>query len=312
MFPYWKSVTDAREQIVDALNNVGDALDAANEQEQDESQIVGHQDHPEHPLNDPVGLIEDPTKTSKTDSYRKIHLQDDDILSEKIQGLDPDQRSAFETMIKYGRDIVKCSNKPDNTWPKAPLMFVHGGAGTGKSHLIDVMSQKLEKTFRRSGDSPSHPYILKLAFTGNAAKLINGQTLHSVFHFRFDDKILSMSDKQRDKIRTSLQNLKVIIIDEISLVKSDMLYQLHFRLAREIMQRPDLPFGGVSVVLLGDLLQLKPVLGHFVFQSPNNKELQLAYLMDSLWEKFEVITLKTNHRQGDDKPYAELLNRVRF
>ena len=89
-----------------------------------------------------------------------------------------------------------------------------------------------------------------------------------------------------------------------------MLYQLHFRLAREIMQRPDLPFGGVSVVLLGDLLQLKPVLGHFVFQSPNNKELELAHMMDSLWEKFEVITLKTNHRQGDDKPYAELLNRV--
>ena len=174
------------------------------------------------------------------------------------------------------------------------------------------MSQKLKRTFRKSGDSPCHPYILRLAFTGNATKLINGQTLHSVFHFRFDDKILSMSDKQRDKVRTSLQNLKVIIIDEISLVKSDMLYQLHFRLAREIMQRPDLPFGGVSVILLGDLLQIRPVNGKFVFQAPNNKELELTHMMDSLWEKFEVITLKTNHRQGEDKPYADLLNRVRF
>ena len=72
-----------------------------------------------------------------------------------------------------------------------------------------------------------------------------------------------------------------------------MLYQLHFRLAREIMQGVDIPFRGVSVVLLGNLLQIKLVLRHFVFQSPNKKELELAYMMDNLIEKFKVITLKT-------------------
>ena len=80
--------------------------------------------------------------------------------------------------------------------------------------------------------------------------------------------------------------MKVIIIDEISLVKSDMLYQLHFRLTHEIMQRPDILFGGVSVIILGNSLQIKPILGHFVFQSPNKKELELAYMMDNLREKF--------------------------
>ena len=51
------------------------------------------------------------------------------------------------------------------------------------------------------------------------------------------------------------------------MLPADMLYQLDLRL-REIKQRPDLPFGGVSVMLLGDILQLRPVLGRFVFQMP--------------------------------------------
>ena len=78
------------------------------------------------------------------------------------------------------------------------------------------------------------------------------------------------------------------------------------------MQKPDIPFGGVSVILLGDLLKIRPVNGKFVFQAPNNKGLKLTHMMDSLWEKFVVITLRPNHRQGEDKPYAELLNIVRF
>ena len=85
------------------MNNVGDALDPANEQEQDEGEVVGDQDHLEHPLNEPVGIIEDPNKTAKKDSYRKIVLESDDILTQKIQGLDPEQRSALETVIKYNR-----------------------------------------------------------------------------------------------------------------------------------------------------------------------------------------------------------------
>ena len=59
-------------------------------------------------------------------------------------------------------------------------------------------------------------------------------------------------------------------------------------------------------------MQLRPVTGSFVFDLTSNHKLRGAQLIDNLWEKFEVVTLKTNHRQGENKQYADFLERVRF
>ena len=61
-----------------------------------------------------------------------------------------------------------------------------------------------------------------------------------------------------------MRNLKILIIDEISMVKSDQLYQLDKRL-REITQKPGKLFGGVSVFWFGDIMQLKPCKGRYIF-----------------------------------------------
>ena len=90
-----------------------------------------------------------------------------------------------------------------------------------------------------------------------------------------------------------------------------MLYQIHFRLSRDIFQN-HLPFGGISMVVLGDIMQLKPVTGPFVFELTSNHKLRGTQLIDNMWERFEVITLKTNHRQGANRDYADFLERVRF
>ena len=147
--------------------------------------------------------------------------------------------------------------------------------------------------------------------TGNAAFIVQGQTLHSAFNFPFDNKILSISDKIRDERRTQLKNLKVVIIDEMSLVKADLLYQLHFRLMKDIFQN-DKYFGGVAVFLLGDLLQIEPVQGKPIFCEPSDKRLKLCHAVEDLWKQFKVVNLKKNHRQGEDKKYADLLNRIRI
>ena len=80
-------------------------------------------------------------------------------------------------------------------------MIVEGGAGTGKSTVIDALSQQMEKIFRKSGDDPTHPYIIKCAFTGTAAANIMGQTMHSAFSFNFGNEFLSLGDKSRDEKR---------------------------------------------------------------------------------------------------------------
>merc|ERR1711894_651827 len=194
IMPYLKKVTEARELVDGDLKSVGDELDPENELEEAESQLVGVEDHPDFYATNPLGIMDQPNNAgAKKESYRKIVLDSDEILAEKISKLDPDQRLAFETVLKYGRDFMK-TTKRKNPHPTPPLLLVHGGAGTGKSHLINVMSQALERVLRKGGDDPNNPYILRTAFTGSAAKLINGQTIHSVFNFAFNDKLMPSPD----------------------------------------------------------------------------------------------------------------------
>ena len=110
--------------------------------------------------------------------------------------------------------------------------------------------------------------------------------------------------------RTELANLHAVIIDEFSFIKADMLYLLDLRL-REVKQQSDKLFGGVSVFLFGDILQLRPVKARYIFEEPTSDKFMLSFSMQSLWELFDVILLRQNHRQGEDKTYADILNRIR-
>ena len=91
-----------------------------------------------------------------------------------------------------------------------------------------------------------------------------------------------------------------------------MLYRLDLRMKE--LKRNNRVFGGVSVFLLGDPAQLKPVQGRFAFDKPSSEEYHLAYGdgSESLWRSFKAIILTENHRQGDDKQYGDLLNRIRI
>ena len=139
--------------------------------------------------------------------------------------------------------------------PSAPTLMVHGGAGSGKSTVIHVICQYVDKILRKEGDDPDCPYVVLNAYTGAAASNIHGQTLHTLFCFSFDSGYKPLSDKKRDILRNLYKNLKILIIDEISLVEADLLYKIDLGL-REITQI-NLPFGNVAVLALGDIMQMK-------------------------------------------------------
>ena len=161
----------------------------------------------------------------------------------------------------------------------------------------------------KEGDDPCCPYIVLSSFTGAASANINGQTLHSLFGFKFGHAFLSMPDKQRSEKRSLFKNLKCVIVDEISMVSADLFYNLDLRL-REITMVDDI-MGGLSVFVFGDLFQLRPPKARYVFEEPKNKEHAVAYRLRNLWRQFTVVQLEENHRQGEDKEYGDLLNRVR-
>ena len=148
--------------------------------------------------------------------------------------------------------IIK-SERKGNQVPAPPYLMVHGGAGAGKSHAIESLAQWIQIILQKSGDDIDTPYVIKASFTGAAASLIEGMTLHSAFGFDFGNKHYSLSDRTRDARKNILKKLKVIIIDEISMVKADMLYQLDLRL-QEIKEKIGVPFGGVSIFCFGDIM----------------------------------------------------------
>lgn len=136
-------------------------------------------------------------------------------------------------------------------------------------------------------------------------------TIHSTFDMNIGDKTyIPLSDESLAKFRNLFSELKLIILDEMSMVSSDMLYKIHQRLT-DILQNSK-PFGGVSIVLVGDLLQIKPIGAFNIFAKPDNYDWKMHFEADSLWAKFEPVILKKNLRQKDLFEWTETLGRIRW
>ena len=305
-------VSEARHFAEEHQRNqeTGEDLDPQGQQEIDDCEYEGIIDHPDYPDLDLEALEQEVRKKANEKTYKTIELDSMDILMEKTRKMDYYQRKVLEVGIRYARNIIKAT-KSKNPMPTTPTFMVHGGAGSGKSTVINIVKQWVHLILQTSGDNPECPYIFVTAPTGTAAANVRGQTLHSAFGFNFGNDHFSLSDKKRDEKRTLLRNLRCIIIDEISMVKSDLLFQLDMRL-REVTQKPDKLFGGVAIFAFGDLLQLRPIQARYIFEEPKCQEYKLGYYSGTHWHSFKVINLVENHRQDNDKEYAEMLNRIRI
>ena len=136
------------------------------------------EDHPDLHFLDPTGLEWKDKDTTGSHLFRSTELVSDETISEKILKLDKEQRMVIDVGVDYAKKYIQAEKKRISR-PKAQLVIAHGGASTGKSMVIDVLSQALEKIFRKPGDDPNHPYIIRAAFTGNASLIIKGQTLQT-------------------------------------------------------------------------------------------------------------------------------------
>ena len=183
-------------------------------------------------------------------------------------------------------------------------LFVTGRAGTGKSTLLSL----IRRTTRRN--------IAVVAPTGVAALNVRGQTLHSFFGF--PGKLLRPRDVRRRKNPYLYQKLDTLVIDEVSMVRADLLDRVDesLRLNRD---EPDLPFGGVQVVMFGDLFQLPPVVASdaeralFEWEAATYRS---PYFFDArVWQteagdELEMIELNTVFRQKA-RQFVRLLDALR-
>lgn len=129
-------------------------------------------------------------------------------------------------------------------------LFLTGSAGTGKSTFLRYIRDNIKKSF------------VTLAPTGIAAVNVGGVTIHSFFNLPRrpllpDDEDIKVFHKNSDK-RKVIQKMDTLIIDEISMVRADVLDGIDTAL-RKNGGDPSLPFGGKQVIFIGDVFQLEPV-----------------------------------------------------
>ena len=176
--------------------------------------------------------------------------------------------------------------------------YITGKAGSGKSTLLAYFRSVTQKN------------TAVLAPTGVAAIRVKGQTIHSFFGF--PPKVIQTRHIKKVRQIELLQNLETLIIDEISMVRADVFDAIDYSL-RVHRKKLTQPFGGVQVIVFGDLFQLPPVInmdesslleriypnGQFFFHSNIFQDAQ-----------FKTLELQSIYRQTDDH-FIYLLNAVR-
>ena len=244
----------------------------------------------------------------------------EDGLASRVATLNQRQREIYDEIIGQIKHQMahngqlekvfccKCDKKPEQV-----LKFISGGAGVGKSRLIECLAEGVEVLTGQAA-------VLG-APTGLAAANVEGRTLHNIFKLMVQRgkfwEYNSLEKNAEKLLYKELGKCPLFIIDEISMVSNVMLTFIHERLRDLAQSEADNPFGGYNFVVLGDLLQLPPVALKPVFVPMTSVEVQHAFpgsrfgLPINLWQQFTYAELTENMRQQGDKEFADCLNRLR-
>ena len=179
-------------------------------------------------------------------------------------------------------------------------VFITGRAGTGKSTLLEYFRNNTTKK------------VAVLAPTGVAALNVHGQTIHSFFGFKPDITLEKVKKRRSNPTVISVyQKLDMIIIDEVSMVRANLLDCVD-KFLRLNGSNIDTPFGGLQMIFIGDLYQLPPVVNNTerepyeaIYSTPY---FYGAHVFDSF--KMDFIELKKVYRQQDGN-FIHILNSIR-
>ena len=190
----------------------------------------------------------------------------------------------------------------ENSWEN---VFLTGNAGTGKSTLLDHFRNTTKKN------------IAVVAPTGVAAVNVKGETIHSFFLFPPNvDPERAKHEGKKTRNAKVYKALDTLVIDEVSMVRADLLDSISVFL--QTVRKSKQPFGGVQVVMVGDLHQLPPVvtrdeqeaIGN-LYRSPYFFSSNVfTSLTDGLYKQIKFFELETIFRQTERK-FIDILNRVR-
>ncbi|CAF1560346.1 unnamed protein product [Rotaria magnacalcarata] len=238
------------------------------------------------------------THTKKVEHFNVPKIIPNIEYQEMMRNLNDSQR-------KYTLNVMNLIKNGDEQF----FHFINGGAGVGKSTSIKVVYQSILRFYNSlPGSNPETIHVALCAPTGKAAASIDGMTLHSFLSLPVNQckqKLVKLNSDVSNRIGVKLKHLQLLIIDEISMVGFTMFQQVDARL-QQIMKVKK-PFGGISLLVLGDFNQLKPIGDKYIFQYNNSYN---ALVDNPLWSLFRLFELTEIMRQKDDKPFAIALSNL--
>ena len=234
-------------------------------------------------------------------------------LEQRVDMLNTDQRRIFDKvkghlLHQQQHEANECS------CDLTPLrMFVSGVGGTGKSFLIETVKALVHDLW------PSDDLTCAVAApTGLAAFNVGGITIHRLFQLPIEHEgktagYWALPPSSQKVMRTTLRSVKIIIVDEVSMVSSLNFAYMHLRL-EELFGSQDW-FGSKNMLFVGDLLQLQPVNGHPVFEKIAKKSIQYklgCVTSINIWrDAIAYDELTINERQKKDGEFSSMLDCVR-
>lgn len=230
-------------------------------------------------------------------------LQKEQDYLQTIRALNEKQRRYLHNVMH----IIK--TKPNEQF----FHFLTGGAGVGKTKLMTAVIESAERFWiHELHNNPDKVRIIVCAATGKAACNIGGCTINSAFGLGWNAHHKCINGRKlpsdiRNTLAVALSNLKLIVVDEISICGYHQ-FQAMNNVLQELFEN-NKPFGGISIITIGDFHQLAPVRDNYVFDPPQNtmNKIHGSYL----WANFKLYELTEVMRQRDDKRFAEALNRLR-
>ena len=223
-----------------------------------------------------------------------------------VSHLRPDQARAYG-IIKW--HLIQTLSSAD---PPPLRMILYGEGGTGKSRVI----QTITEVFEARG---SKHMLVKAAYTGVAASLVDGKTTHVIAGISVHSKG-TIKEEAKKKLQEFWQDVRYLIIDEFSMLSRSFLATLSRNISIGLegasYARDDRSFGGLNVILCGDLHQFPPVAcakSEALYHPVNPiKDSDDAKIGRRIYEEFSTVVILREQMRVTDKPWREFLVRLRY
>ena len=209
-------------------------------------------------------------------SWQQLSLttMSDTEYQQAMNNASPDQKVVLDKVYTHNRSLI-LNGSADQL-----LLFVTGGAGVGKSFLIRTIREMLIRNHLH------HNPVLLTAPTEIAAYNIGGITAHCAFCLPVEHhgaaNYVPLKAEKLKQFRLKFKDIAYVIIDEISMLSGRNFDFVNKRLCeiKDTARDPTVLFGGLSLLVFGDLFQLKPVRGSYILDTRKPE----SYL----WQKFGV------------------------